>query len=178
MGDIKGVVLYIIAISFQLSGALLLVIYSTSTKRASVIKRFAGNSFISRDGNTKEISYDKDELIKSFKDAWLNKIAFLLIASGYIFGIFGEIGEINKILISIFIIISTVLVMAISYFVVNCIIKYSAEVNKELTNDELNELGIEPNMESLSDKEIDDIWNEVLSDSNNKVQWKVYKGII
>ena len=78
--------------------------------------------------------------------------------------------EINKILISIFIIISTVLVMAISYFVVNCIIKYSAEVNKELTNDELNELGIEPNMESLSDKEIDDIWNEVLSDSNNKVQ--------
>ncbi len=156
----NDVVIYIIAISFQLSGALLLVFYSISTKRKNVIKRFAGKCLIYRDNNTNEITYDKDALKIAFRDAWLNKIAFALIALGYFFGVFGEIDEKNKNLIALVIGLLTVMIMILSYFIVTCIIKYSSNINKELSNGELSELGIEPDIESLSNKEIDDIINE------------------
>lgn len=156
----RDVVIYIIAISFQLSGALLLVLYSISTKRRNVIKRFAGKCLIYRDNNTNEITYDKDALKITFRDAWLNKIAFTLIALGYCFGVFGEIDEKNKNLIAIVIVLLTVIIMVLSYFIVACIIKYSPNINKELSNEELSELGVEPDIENLSNKEIDDIINE------------------
>lgn len=156
----RDVVIYVIAISFQLSGALLLAFYSISAKRKNVIKRFAGKCLITRDNNTNEITYDREALKITFRDAWLNKIAFTLIALGYLFGVFGEIGEKSKILISISIVMGTVLMMAISHFIVACIIKYSSKVNQELTNDELYKLGIDPDIENISDKEIYDIYNK------------------
>ena len=40
------------------------------------------------------------------------------------------------------------------------IIKHSKNINREITNEELEKLDLEPNMESLSDKELEDIFND------------------
>lgn len=55
-------VIYVISISFQLAGALQLI-FIISTKRDKVIESFAGKGIISKDNNTKEITYNKKALI-------------------------------------------------------------------------------------------------------------------
>lgn len=159
---IMSSVIYIVAISFQLAGALLLLLYSISAKRENVIRRFASKCLIYRDNNTNEIQYDKEALKSSFRDAWLNKLSFGLIALGYLIGIFGEIGQTDKLLIFPYVVILTELIMFASYFMVICIIKYSSKVNKELSNDELNTLGIKPDIENCNNEELLEDFKDVL----------------
>lgn len=145
---------YIFAISFQVAGALQLLVFFVSTKRDNVIKRFAGKTFISRDGNIKKISYDKASFLAEFKTAWLSKIAFGLIAIGYLIGIWGVIEDDKKISAFFLIIAITVIVLFLSHFIVHIYITKSKKINAEITNDELERLHIEPNIENISIEEI------------------------
>ena len=74
-------VIYILSISFQVAGALLLMVNALSTRRDRVIHRFASHSLIYRDNNTGELEYDKEALKGAFKEAYLSKFAFAEIAS-------------------------------------------------------------------------------------------------
>ena len=150
-------IVYIVAISLQLSGAILLLINAISTKRESLITNFSNCNFLSRDGNTHEISYNKNAFKKICETAYLNKFAFAFIASGYFAGIWGEIGDSNKCCIAICVELCTAILIFIAYFVVYLIAKYSKKVNAPITNEELEKLGIEPNMESMSSEELQKI---------------------
>ena len=151
------VFIYAVAISFQISGALLLLFYNISTSRKHIVKGFAQKSIIIREEN--EISYNKEALKKCFKNAWINKIAFILIVLGYILGVFGEIGKVNKILVVVLILIITSIVIFISHLIVSFLIKILPSVNKELTYDEINEIGGEVDIETMSSKDVEEICN-------------------
>ena len=151
------VFIYVVAISFQISGALLLLFYNISTSRKHIVKGFAQKSIIIREEN--EISYNKEALKKCFKNAWINKIAFILIVLGYILGVFGEIGKVNKILVVVLILIITSIVIFISHLIVSFLIKILPSVNKELTDDEINEIGGEVDIETMSSKDVEEICN-------------------
>lgn len=62
-----GYIVYIISISLQVAGALLLIAYGISTKRDDVIKRLFGNGIIHRDNDTNEISYNEKAFFKNTK---------------------------------------------------------------------------------------------------------------
>ncbi len=156
-----NLVIYIIATSFQISGTLLLLLNFTSTKRENIIKQFSTNYLINRDNNKNKIEYDKTRLKALFRNAWLNKISFASLGLGYILGILGEPNHNYKFLTILCIIILAITIMSLSYLIVACIIKYSSQVNKKLTNDELIELGIQPHIESISNKDIDDMFTEI-----------------
>lgn len=147
---------YIFSISLQLAGALLLMIFSFSTKREKVIKRFCNKDIINQDENM-EISYNEEEFKNTFKIAYLSKFSFCYIALGYIIGVLGTRELASKFTTILEIIICTILLMLCAYGITNIIIKYSKTVNKKITSDELKEYNIEPTMVELSNEEIDEI---------------------
>ena len=146
--------IYVISISLQVAGALLLMINALSTRRDKVIRRFLGKGLVSRDNNTNTIVYDKERLKETYKEAYLSKFAFMFIALGYFFGIFSNIEDDLKLILALIIIAMTVVIMILSYVTVNLVVKYKKSVNCEITNEELNELGIEPDIENTSNEEI------------------------
>lgn len=147
-------VIYIISISLQLAGALLVLFFAVSTKRQSVLKNFAGSGIISRDNNTKEIHYNHNNFKETYRTAYLSKWAFVFISLGYFLGVFGSIEWKYKIVVGIIIILFTIIIMCVTYWGVDYVVKHSDKVKKEITNEELEQLGIEPDIENASDEDI------------------------
>lgn len=151
--------MYILSISLQVAGALLLMFFSLSAKREQIIKRFVNKNFIIRNEN-EELEYDEGELKSTFRTAYLSKFSFGYIALGYILGIFGDIND--SILYTIIgIILGTIVLMVIAYWITSIILKHSKNANQELTKEELANYGLEPNMTAISEKEIQEIWDEM-----------------
>lgn len=152
-------IIYVLSIAFQIAGAVLLLFLSLPTNRGKVINRFRNADMIFRDGNTKNLTYDKDEFKNIFKQSYLAIFSFLYIIAGYILGIFGNMEDCNKWIILIYIIVATIILIGLAYFIVTQIIKHSKSINKEITNEELEKLGLEPNIEDIPNKDIDEILN-------------------
>lgn len=87
---------YIGAISLQVTGALLLLLFSVSTKRVDVIRKFGDGGIITYDEETKELNYKEEAFKEAYRTSYLNKISFFYIGVGYLLGVFGEIGNSNK----------------------------------------------------------------------------------
>lgn len=155
--------IYVLSVSLQVAGALMLMINSLSTKRAKVIQRFAGHTLIWRDNNTNEISYDEEVFKDTYKEAYLSKFAFLYIAMGYFMGIFAIIDVESKVMIAVGVVILTIAFIVLAYLVVRLILKYNKKITCKITNEELEELGIEPDIENISNDEIEKMWNEALN---------------
>lgn len=149
--------LYIFSISLQISGALLLMKYSLSAHRKQVIKRFINKNIIIKDFDER-INYNKEELKETFKIARLNQFSFAYIALGYLINIFGDIDNSYLLDILISIVILTILLMLFAYFIVFIMIKHSKEINRDLTEEEMLEYKIHPNLTSVSKKDIDDLF--------------------
>ena len=165
MGE-DEVYIYILSISFQLAGALLLVVFAISTKRQATIKRFAGKGIIARDGNSKELSYNENEFKETFRIGYVNKCAFMYIAIGYFGGVFGNIDGKNKIVIGLLVLLCTAFLMGIAYVIIEQILKKSKKVNQKITNEELEKAGIKPDMESISNAELEKLLDSVENESN------------
>ena len=153
------ILLYILSISFQVSGALLLMKYSLSSNREKVIKRFINKNMITKDydGN---IIYDKKELKETFKIAYLNKLSFLYITLGYLMNVFGKTDDSQLLFVIIGIVFFTLLFMILAYFSVYLIIKFSKNVNDVLTEKEMVKYKIDPNISTITKKEMNDIFKD------------------
>ena len=150
---------YVVAISLQVSGALQLLLSFVSTKRDNVIRNFIGKGIISRDSNTKIIDYDKKAYKQVFKSAYLNKFSFIYIFWGYLLGIWGTIEKESKSKATIFIILTTILILTISNLLITLYVKKSKKVNREITNEDLERLQIQPDIENISNEEIEKLFN-------------------
>ena len=153
--------IYVIAISLQLAGALLLLVNATSTKRDNLIKSFAKSRIIYRDGDTKELSYNVDAFKGLYRNIYLNKFAFAYISLGYFIGIFGDISAASKIIVLFCVAVVAFIDLLGAYFVVDKICMQREKVTKKITNEELIDLGIEPDAESISTEEIDKMFADV-----------------
>ena len=151
--------IYIVAISLQLSGALLLLCNSISTKRSSMVKSFAKSRLITLDGNTHKVSYNKKAFIATCESTYLNKAAFAFVAMGYFIGIFGEIGTENKLVAAILVFLFSGIEQGITYLIVSVICESSPKVTTPITYEELESLDLEVNQSTLSNDEIDKLMN-------------------
>lgn len=154
-------VIYILAISLQVSGALLLVIFSASTKRDEIIKRFVGKKLMYREGDDGKLNYDEQAYKEEFKVALLNKLSFVYIALGYLLGVWGENGKTSKVLTTILVILSTIIIMFLSIIFIDLHLIKSKNIAREITNEDLKRLNIEPTVQFASENEIDDLCNKV-----------------
>ena len=156
--------IYIISISLQLSGGILLMTYSFSTQRLNVIKYFAGKGIILKNGDTSEIIYNESAFKNSFRTAYNTKFSIMFIIMGYFLGVFGNIEGCNKFFISVSIVVFTILIISFTYVIIEKIILKSNEINKKITSEELELAGIKPDMESISSCEMDIMLDRIFKD--------------
>lgn len=148
------VVCYIISIALQVAGALMLIIFSLSTKRKDIIKSFVNSHIIVRDGNTKELSYNHEVFIDSVISAYYSKVSVGYIAAGYIVGIFGDRGDVNRWIVAGITVLITVVLILCTRFTIEKLVKIYRIA--PISNEEIESIGAEPDMESMSDEMIDE----------------------
>lgn len=161
--------IYIISISFQVAGALLLVVYFISTKRKAVIKKFAGNGTIHLDNNTQELTYNEKAFFDEYKMAYIQRLSFVYILAGYLSGVFGSLSESIRCRVIALVIIA-ILSLALMFFSNKGVELYVRKKNKafKITNDELKELGIKPDSESISNSQLDKICDSTSQNDQNE----------
>lgn len=145
---------YIASISLQVSGALMLLFFSISTKRESIIRSFARSHLIVKDNNTGNISYKHEVFVNEYRLAYYSKISFGFIALGYFLGIFGNIGTANKCSVAFYVFVSIVILRIIALCFVECLIKCK-KVQQRITDSELKALGIEEDLGNIPTCDID-----------------------
>ncbi|WP_295054787.1 hypothetical protein [uncultured Fibrobacter sp.] len=158
-------VIYIFSASFQIAGALLLLLYSVSTKRELVIRRFVGKGLLTRKGDV--VEYDQEAYKNEYHMAYLNKLSFLHIAVGYLINIFGCIEGVNKGLVVVGILLSTILVMFLSVKGTSFLVNHLKACDK-ITNNDLKDFGIKPDMEFMTSEDIDLLWENAKNEVAKK----------
>lgn len=161
--------IYIIAVSLQVSGAVLLLVYNFSVKRENIIKTFANDKgYILRQGS--DIDYDKDRLKEIFKIAYINKISFIYIIIGYILGVFGEIGE-NTYKSSI---VLGIIVFGLILVLIGICIAKQKLISKEkknptffdITNKDLDKLNVKDALELATNEDVNNMIDDIFHDQD------------
>ena len=152
---------YIISLSFQLSGSLVVLIYNIGISRASIIKSFRSTAVIARDGETNEISDVTNAIKDRFRQAYVNSAAFVQLLVGYFVGLFAEKTDTEICSVLCAIAISTLVLLCLSLLIVRLCMRRD-KVTRNITDEELKSYDIKPDIESLSKKEVDDIFEEVM----------------
>lgn len=152
-------IIYIVSISLQVAGALLLMFFSISTKRENIIRAYFGKGSSKRKDNSNEIEYSEKTFKDIYKTAYLTKFSFAYIALGYLLSIYGESSEVNRNCITILIIGCTILCILLAFGIVAMIMKYSKIVNKKVTYDELSKLDLEVDIVISSEETLMDMIN-------------------
>lgn len=145
-------IIYVFAISFQVSGALLLLFYGISTKRDSIIRRFAGKGIITQENE--KIDYNNEAYKQEFKNAYMNKLSFFYIATGYLLGVWGKVDEKCRLYAFLAIILLIIIIISLSNIIISKIIKRSKKVNKQIEIEDLKRLGIDPDIGVTTSEEI------------------------
>lgn len=105
-------VLYILAISLQLAGALILIChYMRNTEKQIKDSYFCQDAIVETENG--KVKLRKEKVRIKAAEIYINRFAFGYIAIGYFFGIFGDIEDRNRGLIVFLIAIMTILLMAI-----------------------------------------------------------------
>lgn len=103
---------YILAISFQLAGALLLIChYMRNTEKQIKGSYFSQDAIVKTENG--KVKLRKEKVRTKAEEIYINRIAFAYIAIGYFIGIFGDIEDRNRGLIVFLIAIMTILLMTI-----------------------------------------------------------------
>ena len=145
--------IYILSLAFQIAGAVLLIIkYCYNTKNRIIEEYFPGTNIAERDKNG-NIKLEKKEVQKCAKIIYDNRAAFFFIAVGYILSIFGNIESQSKIYVLVFVVVFTVIIIALEKGVINFIAKISYKndiiipyedvedrVDTIMTNEEIDKL--------------------------------------
>lgn len=121
--ELVEVLVYSLSLSFQVAGAVLLIIkYWGKTKDRIVDEYFPGSNIIERDEED-NIKLEKEKVQVCARNIYDNRMAFVFIAIGYILSIFGSMNSISKIYILILVILFTVIIIVIEK-------KISMEISK------------------------------------------------
>lgn len=160
---LKSWVIQSISVSFQLAGALVLLLYNVSTKRDDIIRSmYNAMAYTERNGNTQEINDLSIQFREKYRNAYLNKAAFFLLTVGYVLSLFGAIGKDEQCSAFFLVIVLTTLFVWLTKFLVEKYCLQQPDASTPVRNADLERLGIEPHSESLSDIEVNDIWESTL----------------
>ena len=96
MRKLSSIEIYILSISFQVSGGLILLLWSFGRTKEKVLQLyFPGSNIVERDENNK-VCLDKKKLRKKAVDIYMNRFAFICLIIGYGLSLFGDISDYNR----------------------------------------------------------------------------------
>ena len=96
MRKLSSIEIYILSISFQVSGGLILLLWSFGRTKEKVFQLyFPGSNIVERDENNK-VCLDKKKLRKKAVNIYMNRFAFICLIIGYGLSLFGDISDYNR----------------------------------------------------------------------------------
>lgn len=105
--------IYVIAISLQVCGAIVLLIGSYVNIETVIYKSIADKS----DKAVMSGSRIKDiDVADEIRNAYLSRISLIYLATGYFLGVFGEISAETKVYVAVAIVIASAVFTALTYF--------------------------------------------------------------
>ena len=123
---------YIVAIAFQLSGALLLIIRYWFDSVGRQLKTAEKKRTRVEEGGTLILGETQPSNSDLVREIWLNRVAFLYLAIGYIFSIWGVLGSKSRWMTLLFVLIVTgVLVFGGEFFSTKVSVKYKEGKSNE-----------------------------------------------
>lgn len=107
--------IYVIAITFQLSGALLLLIkYCFENIEKGIQKNENRENRV--EGNMLILGQTQPSASEYRENVWLNRLAFAYIAAGYLIGIWGDLINIKKIVVLVWVVFLSAILTCVSFF--------------------------------------------------------------
>lgn len=103
---------YILAIAFQLAGALLLIFHYMKNPEEQIKKSYFSQDAIVEAENGK-VKLRKEKVRIKAAEIYINRIAFIYIALGYFLGIFGDVQNASRLQIAFLTAMVTILLIAI-----------------------------------------------------------------
>ena len=111
--------IYVLSISFQVGGGLILLLWSFGRTKEKVIQSyFPGSNIVERDENNK-VCLDKKRLRKKAVEIYMNRFAFICLIIGYGLSLFGDISDYNRWKALCFIGIESIVIILISIIISN-----------------------------------------------------------
>lgn len=130
-------IIYLLSISFQLSGALILIFFCWGNIEQKVLSKvFSANSIMERNYENK-VTIKRDKLFRAYKEVWLNRTAFILLGLGYLLGVFGSNEGSNLWFSCILLMFGSVVMMIIGNKIATIIAKKASTHDKEYDYEDL-----------------------------------------
>lgn len=109
---VRVMIAYIISVAFQIVGAIALLLncFGFSREKQLFKKEYFGDGLLAFHENK---PLDKNKSIEVLKGIWKSRLSLVFIILGYIIGVFGSIGNAEKLFVVLFIILATVLLLLI-----------------------------------------------------------------
>lgn len=149
--------LYVFSISAQLSGALILLLWSCSKIGTNVLDMcFSGVTFAKRN-NSGEVYIEKETIRRKVKTIFLNVWAFIYIAFGYLTSVFAPNNEENLWLKAILIIGFTAILLLIAVICSQYVSAAWGRTDRVLTAEEVIKYNVPT---TVSEQEISELFKE------------------
>ncbi len=161
--------LFVASEVFQASGAILLLVFTFSTKREMLVRNFVQNSFSVLDADTKTVEYNHSVFANQCINSYASKVAVLLILFGFLFSLWGDIGTYCRWKAAIAVVSITIVLVMIIINVLKILVPKLNKVKQPIAFEELNDLEIETNMSSILSEEIDGLF-DIDGEENNNLQ--------
>ena len=158
-----NIILYILSISLQISGALILVVDNIIISRDGVIKSIFGHKFLI-ENDKGDIPDFSDEYKERYYHSYINLFSFGYIALGYFFGIYGNSRNEYGIC-TIGILLLTVVLMGLAFCIANYLKNMITNPPKK---EDLQRNGIETQISPVKDDEIRQLFENNDSTDKNK----------
>jgi len=108
-------ILYIISVSLQLSGSLLLLLYCFGNVDKSIIENKRQETHVEEE--TLHLGRTQPTPSEFSKNVWLTRIAFIQLSAGYLTSIWSEIDDQKRLMTFILIFILTGVLLSLSLFI-------------------------------------------------------------
>lgn len=151
--------LYIISVALQLSGSVL-GIGTFGLTRKHAIKEFRViSTYMRKNGDSKKINYSKKAFLKNWEKMYERLVVFGYLSVGYLLTPIAE-KSFSSIITLLFVVLLSIFLVIIGKLIPSFTIKHLKTSKARITYEELTQLGLEVDMESLPSDEIENILYE------------------
>lgn len=152
-------ILYVTSVSLQVAGALALMISFWNNINHEILKIIYSSVLTANRDNDNNVLIPKIELYKATRHIWMNRIAFVYLALGYILGVFGR-NDGHELCIILLLLLMISLLILISWLVSFFIAKKVVKDDRCISYGELCSILGRDVPTNVTNKEIDEIFNK------------------
>ena len=120
---------YIISISFQVAGALILLVNSLKKGKKQIYASYFANAPKHVFGKDGMVTLEKEKLQEHARKLYIDRVAFVYLILGYLLAVFGDIGSNKKFVTALSVIVCSTLLLGIGNVI-------GKEISKLVYNDD------------------------------------------